>query len=159
MICQSRRSVWSGLNGFGEFWVVFWVAAVGWDRYGVLLAVGLERFGRFWRVLDVIINPVNNVPFLASPPCLLPPFSSSCLFSFSLSPSIRLFFLFLPSSSTGTSLKRARHARKTCQLEVSSVAGSHSHSVVLEVSRVAERPRALRLGGRGAAPAGPGRHH
>ena len=30
------------------------VAAVGWDRYVVLLAVGLERFGRFWMVLDAI---------------------------------------------------------------------------------------------------------
>ena len=28
--------------------MVFWVAAVGFGRYGVLLAVGLERFERFW---------------------------------------------------------------------------------------------------------------
>ena len=99
-----------------------------------MLAVGLERFGRFWRVLDVIINPVNNVPFLASPPCLLPPFSSSCLFSFSLSPSIRLFFLFLPSSSTGTSLKRARHARKNLFSVLNGYSGHwNSLSVLLQV--------------------------
>ena len=61
-----------------------------------------------------ILNPVNVVPFLPSPHCLLPPFSSSCLFSFSLSSFICIFFLLLPSSCTGTCLKRARHARKTC---------------------------------------------
>ena len=71
-----------------------------------------------------ILNPVNAVPFLPSPHCLLPPFSSSCLFSFSLSPSIRLFFLFLPSSSTGTSLKRARHARKNLSSVFRSVLGT-----------------------------------
>ena len=63
-----------------------------------------------------ILNPVNAVPFLPSPHCLLPPFSSSCLFSFSLSLFICIFFLLLPSSCTGTSLKRGRHAQKTCQL-------------------------------------------
>ena len=28
--------------------MVFWVAAVGFGRYVLLLAVGLERFERFW---------------------------------------------------------------------------------------------------------------
>ena len=36
--------------------MVFWVAAVGFGRYGVLLAVGLERFERFWIVLDGLLG-------------------------------------------------------------------------------------------------------
>ena len=36
--------------------MVFWVAAVGFGRYVILLAIGLERFERFWRVLGGILG-------------------------------------------------------------------------------------------------------
>ena len=49
----SRRLVWveifiyigAGLDGFGRFWSAFWVVAVGFGRYAVSLAGGLDGFG------------------------------------------------------------------------------------------------------------------
>ena len=36
------------INAFG---LQFWVVAVGFSRYVVYVGIGLERFGRFWKVM------------------------------------------------------------------------------------------------------------
>ena len=53
-----------------SFWLrpaqVFCVAAVGWDRYVVLLAVGLERSGRFWTRQGAILGRGGRLGSLRS---------------------------------------------------------------------------------------------
>ena len=39
------------LVGFGLFWCVFWVAAVGLGRIFIYVGAGLDGFGRFWSVV------------------------------------------------------------------------------------------------------------
>ena len=38
----------------GRCWPAFWVVAIGFGRYVVNVGIGLERFGRFWTLLDAI---------------------------------------------------------------------------------------------------------
>ena len=38
----------------GRCWPAFWVVAIGFGRYVVYVGIGLERFGRFWTLLDAI---------------------------------------------------------------------------------------------------------
>ena len=44
------------LVGFGLFWCVFWVAAVGLGRIFAYVGAGLDGFGRFWSVLVCILG-------------------------------------------------------------------------------------------------------
>ena len=49
------------LVGFGLFWCVFWVAAVGLGRIFAYVGAGLDGFGRFWSVFWVVADNLGRI--------------------------------------------------------------------------------------------------